>query len=129
MRKARNLLDSFGYAIAGIMYCLTTQRNMKIHVIAAMAAILLGLWAELSRVEIMILVFTIFLMLIAETLNTAIEATVDIASPDFHPLAKIAKNVAAGAVLLAALNSLIVGFILFFDRIRYYLTYVFQLYQ
>lgn len=116
MLRVRKLLESFNYAIAGILYSITTQRNMKIHITIAIAALLLGLWADLSRMELLVLLFAVFLVLIAEMLNTAIEAAVDIASPDFHPLAKVAKNVAAGAVLLAAANSLIVGFLLFFDK-------------
>lgn len=116
MLKVRKLLESFNYAIAGILYSVTTQRNMKIHVTVAIVALLLGLWVDLNRTELLLLLIAVFLVLIAEMLNTAIEAAVDIASPGFHPLAKIAKNVAAGAVLLAALNSVIVGFLLFFDK-------------
>lgn len=116
MLKVRKLLDSFNFAIAGIMYSITTQRNMKIHATVAIAALLLGLWVDLNRMELLALLFTVFLVFITEMLNTAVEAVVDIASPGFHPLAKIAKNVAAGAVLLAAVNALIVGFLLFFDK-------------
>lgn len=116
MLKVRKLLDSFNYALAGITYSLTTQRNMKIHTIAAIIVLLLGLWVDLNRVELLILFLAVFFVLVTEMLNTAIEAAVDIAAPDFHPLAKIAKNVAAGAVLLAAINSLVVGFLLFYDK-------------
>jgi diacylglycerol kinase (ATP) len=116
MLKVRKLLESINHAIAGIIYSITTQRNMKIHATVAIAALLLGLWADLSRMELLMLLFAVVLVLITEMLNTAIEAVVDIASPGFHQLAKIAKNVAAGAVLLAALNSVIVGFLLFFDK-------------
>lgn len=116
MLKVRKLLDSFNYAIAGIIYSVTTQRSMKIHVAVATLVLLLGLWADLSRIELLILFLAVFFVLVTEMLNTAIEAAVDIASPNFHPLAKIAKNVAAGAVLLAAINSLVVGFLLFYDK-------------
>jgi len=116
MLKVRKLIDSFNYALAGIIYSITTQRNMKIHVTVAMMVLLLGLWVDLSRTELLLLFLAVFFVLVTEMLNTAIEATVDIASPDFHPLAKIAKNVAAGAVLLAAINSLVVGFLLFYDK-------------
>jgi len=116
MLKVRKLMESFDYALAGIIYSVTTQRNMKIHVTVAIAVLLLGLWADLSRLELLALLFAVFLVFVTEMLNTAIEAAVDIASPGFHPLAGIAKNVAAGAVLLAAVNSLIVGFMLFYDK-------------
>jgi diacylglycerol kinase (ATP) len=116
MVKVRKLLESFNYAIAGIVYSITTQRNMKIHVTVAIMTLLLGLWADLSRIELLILLFAIFFVLVAEMLNTAIEAAVDIATPQFHPLAKIAKNVAAGAVLLTAINALLVASLLFYDK-------------
>ena len=90
---------------------------MKLHIIAMVGALSLGWWLEISRDEWMLLFLTIALVLIAEMFNTAIEAVVDLVSPAYHPLAKIAKDVAAGAVVLAALTALAIGYLLFFSRL------------
>lgn len=112
----RNLIRSFRYAFAGVLYCLRTQPNMRIHGLAAMFAAILAWRMGLSRVELVLLALAIAAVLVAEMFNTAIEAVVDLISPQFHPLAKIAKDVAAGAVLLTAIASLAVGYILFVYR-------------
>ena len=116
--KARKLLDSFNDAIAGVIYALKTQRNMKIHFAMAAAAMILGLFTGLGRVELLLLFFTIALVLVAEMINTSIEAAVDLMMEAYHPLAKVAKNVAAGAVLISAVNAVVVAYILFFDRLN-----------
>lgn len=118
--EVRKLIDSFNYAVKGIMYALKTQRNMKIHFVAAILVIILSLFFDFSRVEILILFFTISLVIIAEMINTSIEKAIDIFTKKYHPLAEIAKNVAAGAVLIAAINSVIVAYLLLFDRINPY---------
>jgi len=109
----RGLIASFGYAGAGIGYLLRSQRNARIHLVLAVAAILLALWLKISAVEWAVLGLTIGLVFIAEAFNTAIESTIDLLSPDVHPLAKIAKDTAAGGVLLAAVTALVVGAFLF----------------
>lgn len=116
--KAKKLLDSFNYAIEGIIYTIKTQRNMRIHVVIAVIVLLLTLFYDLSKIEILILFFTIFLVIIAEMINTSIEATIDLITDKYHELAKIAKNVAAGAVLIAAINSIIVAYLIFYDKIN-----------
>lgn len=116
--KGRKLLDSFNYAIAGVIHALRTQRNMKIHFIMAVAVMGFGLLANLTRLELLILFFTITLVLITEMVNTSIEATIDLVVNTYHPLAKIAKNVAAGAVLISAVNALVVAYVLFFDKLN-----------
>lgn len=115
--KNRRLLDSFGFAVNGIIYCLRTQRNMRIHAAAVLVVILLSFAAKLSRIEVIMLTFAISLVLICEMINTAIEKSIDLFTDKYHPLAKIAKDVAAGAVFIAAANSLIIGYLVFFNRI------------
>ena len=105
----RSLRDSFSYAITGIIYVVATGRNMKIHLLATLLVIITGLWLGLTRLEWAIITISIFMVLAAETINTAIEKTVDLVTRDYHPLAKHAKNIAAGGVLLTAINAVIVG--------------------
>src|ERR687896_49483 len=107
------LTRSFGFAFAGLWFLLRTQRNAQIHVIIGAIACGLGAWLRISRVEWAVLVFTIALVLILEGLNTAVEAAIDLASPDIHPLAKAAKDLAAGMVLIAATASVAVGLLIF----------------
>lgn len=116
MRQKR-LIKSFGFAFAGVLYAVATQRNMKIHLVAAMAALALAWRLDLGGLELVLLILTIAGVLAAELFNTAIEAVADLASPQYHPLAKLAKDVAAGAVLVMALASLAVGGILFLPRL------------
>jgi len=104
-----NLLISFQRAFAGIWYVLRTQRNMRIHLLVTGAIVVLGLWVGLSRTEWAILTLTIGMVLVAEAFNTMAEAAVDLATAEYHPLAKIAKDVAAGAVLLTAITAVVVG--------------------
>lgn len=116
--KIRKLIDSFNYAISGLVYSLKTQRNMKIHFIIASLVILTSLFMDFSKIELIILVFTICLVIITEMINTAIEAAIDLYTKTYHPLARIAKNVAAGAVLIASLNSVLFAYVLFFNRVN-----------
>ncbi|NLB88140.1 MAG: diacylglycerol kinase family protein [Syntrophomonadaceae bacterium] len=117
--KSRNLRESFYYAFSGILYGFFRERNLKIHLLAAILAIFLGCFFGLTRIEWAILIFTIFLVFIAETINTAIEKTIDLVTSEYHPLAKVAKNLAAGAVLLSAINAVIMGIIIFGPYIYY----------
>lgn len=115
--KSRRLLDSFGFAINGVIYCFKTQRNMRIHTVAALCVILLSWAAKLSIIEIVMLSFAVSLVFICEMINTAIEKSIDLFTDKYHPLAKVAKDVAAGAVFIAAANSLLIGYLIFFNRI------------
>ena len=113
----RGLIRSFGYAIAGIVQLVRRQRNAQIHVFVA-AVLCAASWAwGLSRTEWMILILTIALVLGMEAINTAVEAVVDLATPDFHPLAKHAKDVAAGGVLLTAIAAALVALLLYGTRL------------
>lgn len=115
--QRRSWIRTFKNAFEGIIHCLVTQRNMKVHVAAALAALALALYFGLSAAEWGLLILTIAAVLGAELFNTAVEAMVDLASPQVHHLAKIAKDTAAGAVLVMALASLAVGYLLFFHRL------------
>ena len=108
----KSVVRSFGFAFAGIGFLLRTQRNARIHVVVGAAACGLGAWLHISRVEWAVIVFTIALVLILEGLNTAVEAAIDLASPEIHPLAKAAKDLAAGMVLIAAVASVAVGLLI-----------------
>lgn len=115
--KLKKMLESFNYAIQGIIDTVRTQRNMKIHLLAALCVLLACFFFDISKVEFLILAITITMVVAAEIVNTAIEATIDLTTNYYHPLAKVAKNAAAGAVLVTAINALIVGYIIFGDKI------------
>lgn len=100
---------SFRYAFSGWKYVLRTQKNAWIHAIISIAVILLAFLLKLGLLDLAILVVTITVVWMGEFLNTALEAVVDLASPQFHPLAKVGKDVGAAAVLIAALASILVG--------------------
>lgn len=120
MVRSRSLLWSFDYAIRGIVYALRTERNMRLHVIAAAAVIVLALVLRVSGLELVALLFAIGLVLVAELVNTAIEAAVDLAVETFDPLAAVAKDAAAGAVLVSAVTAVAVGYVVFFGRLTPY---------
>lgn len=112
--RGRPLVKSFNYAIDGIIYVLRTQRNMRIHLGAAVIALALGLVMNIGRLELLILFFAIALVIAAELFNTAIEAAIDLTTDSYDPLAQVAKDVAAAGVLVAAFNSLIVAYFVFY---------------
>ena len=107
--RSRNILESFRFAFAGLWYALRTQRNTRIHLIIAAAVIGLGIWLHLSLTQWAVLTLTIGFVLVSEMLNTVAETLVDLVSPGYHPLAKTVKDVTAGAVLITAITSVIVG--------------------
>ena len=112
-----NFLDAWKNAIDGIIYATTTQRNVKIQLVIAVLVVIISLFFDLSRAEFLCFLFTIILILFAEMCNTAIETVVDLYVDVYHPKAKIAKDVAAGGVVITAINALIVAYFLFFDKI------------
>lgn len=113
--KNRRLLDSFGYALNGVMYCLKTQRNMRIHGIAALVVVIISLFSKINRTDVIMLAFAISLVVVCEMINTAIEKSIDLFTDEYHPLAKISKDVAAGAVFIAAINAIVIGYLVFFN--------------
>lgn len=109
--RSRNIVESFRFAFAGLWYALRTQRNTRIHLIIAAGAIALGVWLGLPSTQWAVLALTIGFVLVSEMLNTVAETLVDLISPSHHPLAKVVKDVTAGAVLLAAIISVVVGLV------------------
>jgi diacylglycerol kinase (ATP) len=115
--RARNLRESLRYALAGVRYAFVTQRNMRIHLAAAVAVMAAGCALGLSTVELAVLTLTVSVVLTAELVNTSIETVVDLVTQRPNELARVAKNVAAGAVLVCAIGSVIVGMLLFVPHI------------
>ena len=105
----KKMLESFNHAINGIVDAARTQRNMKIHLVAAVLALGACFFLDISKVEFLALAITITMVITAEMINTAIEAVVDLNTNFYHPLSKVAKNTAAGAVLITAINAVLVG--------------------
>ncbi len=103
---------AFGHAFRGWWYVLRTQHNAWVHSIIATAVFVLGLWLGLPPRDWAVLVLTTAMVFAAEFLNTAIEAVVDLASPQKHPLAKVGKDVGAAAVLVAALSAILIGLLI-----------------
>lgn len=113
----RNFLDSWVNAINGIIYATTTQGNIKKQLIIIVGALLVSLFFNLTRIEFLCLLFAVVLIIVAEMINTGIETLVDLYTDIYHPKAKIAKDVGAGAVVIAAINAVVVTYFLFFDKI------------
>ncbi len=112
--KNDNFIEACNNAVNGIIYSATTQRNIKIQLVLAVIVMVLCLFYGLNTTEFLCLVFAVFMVIFAEMINTAIETVVDLFVDVYHPKAKIAKDVAAGAVVLATCNALIVGYFIFF---------------
>lgn len=114
---ARSFWQSLRFAFSGVRHAYRSQRNLRIHAAIAAAVIVTGFALRISRAEWALVVALIGLVLGLELFNTAVEALVDLASPTYHPLAKIAKDTAAGAILVVALGSAIAGLIIFLPRL------------
>lgn len=114
---ANRLVKSFGYAFTGIATLFKETPNAKIHLLAAIVVIIAGLYLNVSNIEWAVLTLCIGFVITAEALNTALETLTDLASPEIHPLAKKTKDMAAGAVLIAAIISIIIAFLIFFPKI------------
>jgi diacylglycerol kinase (ATP) len=116
--RSPSLLQSFNFAFEGIIHVLRTQRNMRVHFAIAVAVLVAALAVGVRRLELVALLIAISFVLIAEMLNTALEAGIDVATTSFDPLAKLAKDIAAGAVLIATINAVAVGYLVFVERIK-----------
>ena len=101
VRRAPTIIDSFNNAFEGIIHVLRTQRNMRIHFAVAFFVVIAALLVNVTKLELIALLISITFVLIAEMLNTGIEAAIDVATTSFDPMAKLAKDIAAGAVLIA----------------------------
>jgi diacylglycerol kinase (ATP) len=113
MRLRSSVIESFNFAIEGVIHVLRTQRNMRLHFAAAVAVIVVAVAVGVSKLELSVLLISIAFVLVAEMINTAIEGTIDAATTSFDPMAKLAKDIAAGAVLIASVNAVAVGYLVF----------------
>jgi diacylglycerol kinase (ATP) len=113
--RAPSLLDSFNYAFEGIIHVLRTQRNLRIHVGIAIVVLGSAIALGVGRLQLIALLLAITFVLVAEMVNTAIEGAIDVSTTSFDPNAKLAKDIAAGAVLIASINALAIGYLVFAD--------------
>jgi diacylglycerol kinase (ATP) len=116
-KQSHSIIQSFNYAFEGVIYALRNERNMRIHFALAAGVLVLAFVYGVSKVELIALLVVIALVLITELVNSAIEATIDLTTPSFDPLAKIAKDMAAGAVLVATVTAVVVGYLVFEDKL------------
>jgi diacylglycerol kinase (ATP) len=106
--KKKDLLGPFKVAFSGAVYTFKTQRHMRIHLYVVLAVMILGLVTNIPRRELFVMLFVISLIVVAEMFNSAIEATIDLVQPNYHPMAKFAKDIAAGAVLITSILAVVV---------------------
>jgi diacylglycerol kinase len=116
-KECKKIINSFKYAIEGIVSSFRTERNMKIHVLATIIVIILGLMLKINTIEWCFCVISIVLVISAELFNTAIETIVDMISIEKNEKAKLAKDISAGAVLILAIGASIVGLVIFIPKI------------
>ena len=117
VRRSSSILQSFNYAFEGVIHVLRTQRNMRFHFAIATVVLILAFAYGVTKIELMALMLAIAFVLIAEMVNTAVEATIDLTTTAFDPLAKLAKDIAAGAVLIASTTAVVVGYLVFAHRV------------
>jgi diacylglycerol kinase (ATP) len=110
--KPTRFIDSVNCAIEGIIYTARTQKHMRNHFLSALVLLLAVLFLNVTPIEFTLLTLTVCFVLFAELVNTAIEVVVDMVSPEYHPLAKIAKDVAAGSVLVASIGAMVMGYLI-----------------
>lgn len=113
IKAIKRIIMSFKFAFEGITYVLSTQNNMRIHVVVAFIALILSIILDVPQYQLLLVFFSIVFVMCMELINTAIEKTIDLMTTEYHPLAKIAKDVAAGAVLFAAIFAFIIGVYVF----------------
>ena len=116
-KRVYSMKKSFLNAVAGIVYCIKTQKNIPIIFGFALLALIFSWWFSISKIELLFVLTAIFLVIITEVVNTAIERAIDLASEEYHPLARISKDAAAGAVLIAVIYSVLCGLIIFLPRV------------
>ena len=113
MKPRPSIIESFNFAIEGVIHVLRTQRNMRVHFVIAVAVLVVAVAVKVSRLELIALLISIAFVLVAEMINTAVEGAIDAATTAFDPMAKLAKDIAAGAVLIASVNAVAVGYLVF----------------
>lgn len=116
-RRSKSLLESFNFAFEGIIHVVRYERNLRVHFAIALGVIIAAVAFDVTRMELIALLLAIAFVLIAEMLNSALEAVVDLVTPSVEPLAKIAKDVAAGAVLIATVTAVAIGYLVFSEAV------------
>ena len=117
LRHAPSIFESFNFAFEGIIHVLRTQRNMRVHFAVAVGVLVAAIWVGVSKLELIALLLAIAFVFITEMINSALEQAIDVATTSFDPLAKLAKDVAAGAVLIATVNAVAIGYLVFSGEI------------
>ena len=115
--RSHSILQSFNYAFPGVIHVLRIERNMRIHFLIATAVLVLAFAYGVTKLELIALLLAIAFVLITEMVNTAVEATIDLSTREIDPLAKLAKDIAAGAVLIASVTALVIGYLVFASRL------------
>ena len=113
MKRRPSVIESFNFAIEGVVHVLRTQRNLRIHFAVAVIVLVVAVVVGVSKIELIVLLIAIAFVLVAEMINTAIEGAIDAATTSFDPMAKLAKDIAAGAVLIASVTAVAVGYLVF----------------
>jgi diacylglycerol kinase (ATP) len=116
-RRSPTIFDSFNYAFEGLIHVLRTQRNMRVHFAVAVIVLVVAIAVGVTKIELIALLIAITFVLVAEMINTAVEGAIDVATSSFDPMAKLAKDIAAGAVLLATINAVAVGYLVFSGKV------------
>ena len=116
-RPRNSLIDSFNFAFQGVIHAVRTQRNMRIHLLVAAAVMIAAIAVGVTRMELIALILVIAFVLISEMVNSALEAAIDVATTSFDPMAKLAKDTAAGAVLISTASAVAIGFLVFEDHV------------
>jgi diacylglycerol kinase (ATP) len=116
---SKGLIGSFIFALEGIAHTLRAERNMRVHFLAGFLVLLIGIYIHLSAIEFMLLSVTICFVLMTEMFNTAVEHAIDLIEENYHPLAKIIKDIAAGAVFVSVINAVVVGYLLLFKNVKW----------
>lgn len=113
MNKAKNLRESFSFAWRGFCHCFANERNFRIHLVLGVAVLFIALFLDVSLTEFAILLLLVAIVITSEMFNTAIENMIDLVSPGYHPLAKVIKDVAAGAVFFVCVVAALIGIVIF----------------
>ncbi len=113
MRKAKSLKESFSFAWRGFCHCFANERNFRIHLVSGVAVLFFALFLDLSLTEFALLLLLVAMVIASEMFNTVVENIIDLISPEYHPLAKVIKDVAAGAVFFVCVTAVLIGVVIF----------------
>lgn len=117
--KNNTFIESLNAAVEGVLYVMRTQRNMRIHFLLAVLVLIIGIYIDLSKTDLLFVFASICLVLICEMINTSLEFTIDLVRDAFHPLARVVKDISAGAVFISAINALVAGYIIFSKNLSF----------